>query len=102
MRRAPGGVQDRHRLANLRNDRTDRLRRRSDSDSPATALLDQLHDGISLVGIEATQLIPHIETGLAAKIEQILGLQVQLARQGVNPDFLLQAELLYSRSPPPQ
>jgi hypothetical protein len=51
--------------------------------------------GIALVRIQAAELVLDVDAGLAAQVEQVFALHVQLASQGINADFLsLQAELL--------
>jgi hypothetical protein len=55
---------------------------------------------ITLFRVETAELVLHVETGLAAKVEQVFALHVQFARQGVDTDFVfLQAQLLYRHSP---
>ena len=88
------GVQVTNRRVYGGQNRGNRLRGRSNSDS-RPAPFYHLLDGITLFGIKAAQLIFHVEAGLAAQVEQVFALHVQFARQGVDTDFLsLQAELL--------
>ena len=79
----------------------DRLGRRSDGHSTA-ARFSQLHDGIPLVRIQTAELVLHLDTGLAAEINKIFALEIEFFRQGINADFLLQMQLLYSQSSSPQ
>jgi hypothetical protein len=54
-----------------------------------------LLDDIALLWVEAAELVLDVEAGLAAQVEQIFALHVQLARQGINSYFLsLQEPLL--------
>jgi hypothetical protein len=85
-----------NRRRDLRNDR--RLGRRSDGNSATAAPFQELDHGIALMRIQGTELVLHVDTGLAADVEQVFRLEIQLARQGKNTDFVLQAELLYSPS----
>jgi hypothetical protein len=53
-----------------------------------------LLDRVALVGIQTAELVLHIKASLAAHVEQIFALHVQLARQGKDTNFLfLQAQL---------
>ncbi len=63
-------------------------RRRHGDRRPAPSPLHHLLDRISLLRVETAQLIFHVVSGLAAHVEQILGLHVQFARQFVDTDFI--------------
>jgi hypothetical protein len=64
--------------------------------------LDQLNDLIADLGINAAQLVLHVDAGLATQIEQIFALHVQLASQRIDANFLfLQAELPVVTLPDP-
>src|SRR5206468_6053153 len=57
--------------------------------------LYHLFDQVALLGIETAQLVLDVDAGLTAEVEQIFTLDVQLARQRIDADFLsLQAQLL--------
>jgi hypothetical protein len=88
-------MQHRNGGQDLGNDRRG-LGRRSDGHSASTPF--QGEHGIALVRSQATELVLHFDTGLAAKIDEIFALHVQFARQGINT-YSIQAELLYSLSP---
>ena len=54
---------------------------------------------VALLGVQAAQLVLDIHSPLAAHVEQILAVDVQLARQRVNTDlFFQQAALLRGRT----
>jgi hypothetical protein len=74
---------------------------RGDSDA-ASSLPHQLLQGITLLRLKVAQLVLNIDPVLAAQVEQVLALHVQLARQDVNSNFLsiLQAARLLCRRPP--
>jgi hypothetical protein len=78
-----------------RGERAARLRRRGGG--RASSPLDQPHDGVALLGVDAAQLVLDVHASLAAGIEQIFALNAQLTRKLVDADFLfrifLQAEL---------
>jgi hypothetical protein len=81
----------------LRRQAWSRAGRRSGSDP--TTVPDQLFDLVALLVGEAAELILHVKPSLAAQVEQVLALHVQLARQDINSNsffFLMQAELLLS------
>jgi hypothetical protein len=90
-------MKDRDRSGHLRDHR--RRRPWRCSDSRTTAAFEHLHHSIALRRVQAAELVLHIETGLATEIEQVFRIDVQLARQRIDPDFILQAELLYTLSP---
>jgi hypothetical protein len=94
-------MQDRYRRHHLGDNGRCRPRRRSDSRGRGCAAtpLEHLHDHITLVGIQAAELVLDIDTGLAAGVDEIFRLNVQLARQRIDTDFILQAKLLYTTSP---
>jgi hypothetical protein len=88
------------------DDRNDRCRCRLDrrgtwsrSASAPWPFLHEKHNSIALIRIQATKLILDVNACLPAQIDEILALDVQLSRQGINTGFLLQAELLYSDLP---
>jgi hypothetical protein len=94
-------MQDPHWGHNLRNHGSGRLRRRRNGrTTPARAtLLQHLHHDVALLRVKAAKLVLDVEPSLTAKVDQVLGLNVELARQCIDADFLLQAVLLYTRSP---
>jgi len=56
--------------------------------------MNQLDEQVTLFGIEATELILHIDVGLLTQVEQVLALHVQLAGQDVNTHFFLRQAAL--------
>jgi hypothetical protein len=61
-----------------------------------TSALHQLHELLTLLGLDGAELVLRVDAILAAQGEQILALHAQLTRQGKNPDLLVrQAELLW-------
>ncbi len=68
-------------------------RRRSGDSNPAT-LPHQVLNCLDLLGFKVAELILDIQAMLAAQVEQIFALHVQLARQGINSQFLFLQSLL--------
>jgi hypothetical protein len=78
-----------------------RFRRRCHGDT--SALADNLLQSIPLIRVEVAQLILDVNAVLAAQVEEILALHIQLARQDVDSHLIfviLQAEKLLCRQPP--
>jgi hypothetical protein len=74
------------------------FRRRGCGHSNSATLAYEVLNRLDLFRLEVTELILDIQAMLAAQVEQILALHVQLARQGINSQFLfLQALLPYTR-----
>jgi len=97
-----GLVQNRDGTHHLRDDAGRGSRRRRDSGRRATgaAFFEHQNNGIALLRFQVAELILHVETGLAAKIEKIFTFDIELARQCVYTNFLLQSELPDRLSPP--
>jgi hypothetical protein len=58
--------------------------------------LDQLHDLVPLLGLEAAELILDVITRGLAYVEQVFALHIQFAGQDVDTDLVfLQASLLW-------
>src|SRR5437870_7347347 len=78
--------QDRHRSRDSGDGRNHGLGGRSHG-YPA-ALSDHYLDGIALFRIQDAQLVLDIESGLAAKIQQIFTFDIQFLGQGIDSNFL--------------
>jgi hypothetical protein len=84
-----------------RKNRRNRLGRGGRLGSNLRATLDHLFEGVALLMLQVAQLILHVETSLLAQLQQDLGIDVKLARQLVDADFLfLQAMLLFGATDP--
>jgi hypothetical protein len=93
-------MQHRNRAHDLGDNSARCLRRRSNCHA-TPAPFDQLHHGITLVGIQTAELVLHLDAVLATEINEIFALQIELFRQRIDADFLLQMQLLYSQLCPP-
>ena len=89
-------VQHRNRRHHLGDHRACGTGRRSDSRGGPPTSLEHLQHDIALVWIQTAELVLDVDTGLAAHVDQVFRLDIQLARQRIDTDFFLQSELLYT------
>jgi hypothetical protein len=69
-----------------------------------TPALDQRFDRVSLLGFEAAELVFHVHASVAAHVEKVLALDIQLPRQDIDANFLLRQKCssrpaLWSKTP---
>jgi hypothetical protein len=56
--------------------------------------VNQVDQQIALFGVEAAELVLHVDIGLLTQVEQVLALHVQFAGQDVNTHFVLRQAAL--------